>query len=79
MFKQENLKALKLLAANCPHNHICLENPDAVLCKIDYCVNEKVLFVKPQDESFCPYKNHFGHSHFCTCPVRLHLYLEKKV
>ena len=63
------------LAPKCERNHICLENQDAVLCNVDYCVNNKVLFVKNKGINFnCPYINNFGYSHFCTCPIRMLIY-----
>ena len=68
----------KALARKCPRAHICIDQADAVLCAIDYCVNNKVLFVKKDDDNFCPYRNNFGYSHFCTCPVRLQIYLDTK-
>ena len=78
MLDKTNKDSLKLLTPKCPRNHICLEQTDAILGKIDYCVNGKVLFVKSQSENFCPYKYDFGYSHFCTCPLRMQIYLESK-
>jgi len=76
MLDRTNADTLKSLAPKCQRDHVCLENSDAVLCKIDYCINEKVLFVKTNNESYCPYRNDFGHSYFCTCPVRMKIYQE---
>lgn len=76
MLSKTNVDALKLLAPKCPRNHICIEEPENVLGEVTSCVNNKVLFVKHKKGSFCTYKNSFGHSVFCTCPVRMKIYQE---
>ena len=78
MFDKKNTEDFKLLAPKCPRNYVCLKQANGVLCNINYCVNDKVLFVKPVDDSFCPYINAFGYSHFCTCTIRMQIYLESK-
>jgi hypothetical protein len=75
---KKEIEAIKLLASEYMRNHMCLEEPSAILGKVDYCVNEKVLFIKPQDENSYPYRNNFGYSHFCTCPIRMQIHLESK-
>ena len=76
MRDKRETEALKQLAPECPRKHICLEDTTAVNGKVDYCVNEKVLFVKQEKECYCPYLKSFGYSHYCSCPVRMQLYLE---
>ncbi len=80
IFKLEtnDLMDYKLLASNCQRNHVCLEYPDDVLCEVDYCVNNQVLFVKSKEVIGCTYLYSFGYSHFCSCPVRMLIYKETK-
>jgi len=58
----------------CEKNFACLTNPNHVLCKINYNVNALVYFIDSIDRLPCPYKNSFGFTSFCTCPVRIEIF-----
>jgi hypothetical protein len=74
----KDLTKYKSLAHKCNSDHICLKHPEKVKCEVDYCVNNEVLFVKSDGTNACPYLHSFGYSHFCSCPLRMQIYIESK-
>ncbi|MBN2236203.1 MAG: hypothetical protein JW729_01510 [Bacteroidales bacterium] len=72
------LDQAKQIAPKCPHNYLCVSNPDFLKGEIEYVVNNTVLFVIPENGHYCPYLNHFGNSHFCTCKIRMMHYQNAK-
>jgi hypothetical protein len=78
MGKPINFDALKLEANQCPRQHICIKHPELIFGAVDYCVNYKVLFVKPENTDYCPYKNYFGSAFFCSCPLHMQIYLDDR-
>lgn len=55
---------------HCEKNFACLKNDKHVCCKVENCINNEVHFIDCAVNFNCSYKMSFGHSYFCTCPVR---------
>jgi hypothetical protein len=79
---------LKTLAINeeiikkttrCTKKLSCLAGDRDDLCKVEFCVEEKIHFIKCLDKQPCNYRIPFGYSHVCICPVRKELYNKYKV
>jgi len=66
-------------ANKCKKDHSCLSGDATSLCKIEFCIEDKVHFIKCIDENPCNYRIPFGYSYVCTCPVRKELYNRYKV
>ena len=58
----------------CQKNFDCLSNEEHIYCEVEYCVNDKVHFIRCNSEEQCEYKVAFGNSFICTCPVRKEIY-----
>lgn len=58
----------------CDKDFACLESSEHPLCKSQYCVDCKVLFIYPPTDSNCAYPVTFGSGDVCTCPVRKEIY-----
>lgn len=79
MPNQSNLIESKSTIKECKFESNCSKEPRGIRCEADYCVNGKVLFVKPTKENFtCSHLNNYGSSHYCTCPNRMLTFLETK-
>ncbi len=59
---------------NCDKGMQCVHGVKEPLCKVDYCVMEKVFFVKCLNNKRCSYKISFGNSLMCTCPIRKEIF-----
>ncbi len=59
-------------ASRCKKNYSCLSGGN--LCKVDMCVEDKILFIVCVNGETCNYRVPFGYSYVCTCPVRKELY-----
>ena len=59
----------------CENNFSCLSENRDDLCKVTYTVEDKVYFIECQNTEPCSYVVPFGHSFFCTCPVRKKIYV----
>ena len=70
---------IKKLATKCENSIACTIQEKKELCKVESCVDNEVFFVKCLHEPFCPYKQTFGYSFFCTCPVRQEIFKKYKV
>jgi hypothetical protein len=68
-------------AAQCRRQHACVKGDGRCLCKVEYRISDKYLFVKPSlDAPRCPYLIDFGFtSHVCGCPVRNELHRKHDV
>lgn len=60
--------------ANCQQDFSCLNGKTTDLCKVDYCVDGKVHFVKPRSHYYCSYQHTFGKAYFCACPTRKEIF-----
>ncbi len=59
----------------CKKGLSCLKGNEEILCEVNDCVDGKVLFILPKDNTgFCEYKMAFGYSFICNCPVRKEIY-----
>lgn len=65
--------------SRCKKDHSCLSGDIADLCKVEMCVDDKVHFIKCNNEYACNYRIPFGYSFVCTCPVRKKIYNMYKV
>ena len=61
-------------ATNCKKKFSCLEEERKDLCKVENCIDGKVHFIKCLNDEYCPYKQSFGDSFFCSCPVRKEIF-----
>jgi hypothetical protein len=64
-------------AVNCDQNYACLKNSGSNCCKTDFCVNDKILFIKDLKRE-CSYSKSFGYSYICNCPVRMEIFNKYK-
>ncbi len=62
----------------CRENFSCLSGKTP-LCKVECCIENKVLFIKCISNEPCDYRVSFGHSYVCVCPVRIELYNRYKI
>ena len=60
----------------CPRAHCCCRgNGDRVEpCRVTSRLGKDMLFVDCPGVKFCAYRQAFGYSHLCTCPVRYFLH-----
>ena len=58
----------------CEKNLSCMSEQRNELCKITRNVEDKVYFVKCQENESCSYRLSFGDSFICNCPVRKEIY-----
>jgi len=61
---------------NCNKNFCCLNDKQQCLCEIDHCVEDRVLFVKCDNNVRCHYKISFGNSYICNCPTRHEIFIK---
>ena len=61
-------------ATQCNLSHACLSESEYIPCEIDYTIDDKAHFVKCLVRDDCRYKQSFGFSIICTCPVRLEIF-----
>ena len=54
---------------NCKLKFACLQNDLKSCCKVEECINNKVLFIKCLESKYCSYKMSFGNSFMCTWPA----------
>ena len=66
------------ITENCNKLFGCIENDKHVLCKVKYCVDNKVYFIECLHNDKCDYQISFGTSYFCSCPVRKEIYNKYK-
>ena len=58
----------------CGHG-CCRGNGDRVEpCRVTSRLGKEMLFVESEGVDFCAYRQVFGFSHLCACPVRYHLF-----
>jgi hypothetical protein len=62
----------------CDKGFQCLHGETEQLCEVEYCVQDKVCFVKCLNIKRCSYRIHFGHSFVCNCPVRKEIFKRYK-
>ncbi len=60
--------------SDCKKNFDCLKNDQHIFCKVEYCVNHEVHFVKCMDVDYCVFKMYFGQSFTCNCPTRKEIF-----
>lgn len=58
----------------CPSNLDCLNNSKHVFCKVEYCCDNEVHFIKCVNNQDCNYKSSFGYSTLCNCPIRKEIF-----
>lgn len=61
-------------AKACIKNFDCLNNDMHIYCKVEYCCNNKVHFIKCLDNQYCSFQKSFGFAFMCTCPLRKEIY-----
>ena len=59
---------------DCDKDFHCIKTSNHILCKVEDCLNNKVLFVKCLNRENCPYKMPFGKSFICNCPTRKEIF-----
>ena len=64
-------------ATRCKKNLFCLSGND--ICKVEYCVDGKIHFIKCMNLDPCNYRISFGYSFVCNCPVRKELFNRYKI
>jgi len=64
---------------HCEQNFKCLKNDLTELCKVENCFNGEIHFIQCSDKLVCNYKQIFGSSSICTCPVRREIYNKYKI
>ena len=57
----------------CQEDFSCLKG-EADFCRVEYCIDGKVHFVKGLSYDYCYYQLSFGEGYFCTCPTRKEIY-----
>jgi hypothetical protein len=77
IFKVDDLTINK--TTKCEKNFSCLSKKRKDLCKVTYTVEDKVYFVECQNTEPCSYVVPFGHSFFCSCPVRKEVYVRYNI
>jgi hypothetical protein len=61
----------------CTKDFACLNGNRDVLCKVEKCFREHVLFVACLQQGYCCYQRRYGFTGYvCTCPVRMEIYKE---
>lgn len=70
---------IKRKTTKCKKGFSCLSGERKDLCKVEFCVNEEIHFLKCRYSSVCGYQVPFGYSSVCTCPVRKELYNKHKI
>ncbi|MEI6807628.1 MAG: hypothetical protein WCN95_02815 [bacterium] len=71
--------SVKREAVLCNHDCSCVTNGqcgDKEICKVDFAVGRKILFLTNEETIFCPYRVSYGSRQACICPV--HCYIEGK-
>lgn len=58
----------------CEKHLSCMSETRTELCKITRNVEDKVYFVKCEENESCSYRLSFGDSFICNCPVRKAIY-----
>lgn len=58
----------------CEKDFTCLSGSKPDLCKVEYCVDGRVHFIKCLNQELCSYRLFFGKRAFCSCPVRKELF-----
>ena len=58
----------------CEKNFSCLSEKRDDLCRVFYNIGDSVHFVECQNTEHCDYMASYGHSFFCTCPVRKEIF-----
>ncbi|MBF0342641.1 MAG: hypothetical protein HQL06_00270 [Nitrospirae bacterium] len=61
-------------AADCKKDLRCLKNRGEGLCKVDTFLNNKILFVRCLNSSYCSFRLPFGDIFVCECLVRKEIY-----
>ena len=63
----------------CEKEFSCLSGDSECLCKVEYCVDDSVLFVGGRVNSTCRYQMSFGDRIICSCPIRKEIYKRWKI
>jgi hypothetical protein len=66
-------------ATQCGRGFACLDEHGRPRCNVEYVVNEKIMFVRCLDLTFCNYQIPFGDGKICSCPVRIALWRDRQV
>lgn len=69
--------AVKREAVLCEQNCSCLQTGqcgDKEICKVDFAVGKKILFLTSNRSKSCPYRVSYGARQACICPV--HCFIE---
>lgn len=66
-------------ADRCPRGQRCLQGKEEIRCPVSDCVGDKVFFIAGDPGKACKYCNTFGHSCYCSCPLRQELYRKFRV
>ena len=66
---------IKARASNCWDCHICLEDPEFALCRVDFYVERQDVMISNHGQCRkCGYGQAFAAGHICVCPVRFQLF-----
>ncbi len=58
----------------CEKDFSCLRDKKHIFCKVEFCINDEVHFIKCLNEEYCTYKMSFGESFICNCPTRKEIF-----
>jgi len=64
-------------ATKCRKNLSCLSGRD--ICKVEYCIDSTIHFIKCLNLEPCHYRMSFGDSFVYNCPVRKELFNRYKI
>jgi len=56
--------------SECRREFSCLAGRRRDRCKVKFCVDDRLFFVKLTGSRDCPYVRGFGGEQLCTCPTR---------
>ncbi|MCX9011739.1 MAG: hypothetical protein OIN66_11535 [Candidatus Methanoperedens sp.] len=65
--------------SRCKKNFSCLSGEISTLCKVEFCIEDKIHFIRCVTTMPCSYKIPFGYSYVCICPVRKELHNRYKI
>ncbi|MBT3048940.1 MAG: hypothetical protein G8D61_19875 [gamma proteobacterium symbiont of Ctena orbiculata] len=67
-------------ADRCKLCHLCLNDPEHQLCKIDFVAGDGAILLMFNDQcTECGYKVSFGSGAVCGCPIRREIMIKYRV
>ena len=63
----------------CEKGLSCLTNERKDLCKVKFCVDDRLFFIESAERLDCPYVRGFGGLQLCICPTRQEIHRRHRV